>query len=284
MVGIFTKHEAVFETEVTALRSLIITSPPSTVFFIPGNDPNPKWPGLAVWGEWDQLGSAKIDTASLEFSGFMKDRPGKQTVTVSYEGASAAFGVEVMALTGIEMVNPPRKTDYMLGDAIDLTALEVYGNYTSSNHNTERLFVPTERFTLSGFDSQSAGMRQKVTATVMGRSVSFFVNVAIKWPTELWGNWVKESDKSLSCYIYPEGMYLSGTGKTWNLYSLTRNTYTVNSFNSVTTYSFSAGINQTGSTSTYPVFFYGSVSGNRLNITISNSTYVDIVNGTYTRR
>jgi hypothetical protein len=152
MVGIFTKHEAVFETEVTALRSLIITSPPSTVLFIPGNDPNPKWPGLAVWGVWDQLGNAKIDTASLEFSGFMKDRPGKQTVTVSYEGASAAFGVEVMALAGIEMIMPPRKTDYMLGDAIDLTALEVYGNYTSSNHNTERLLVPIERFMLSGFD------------------------------------------------------------------------------------------------------------------------------------
>jgi hypothetical protein len=181
-----------------AIRSLSISTPPSKLLFIPGIDPDPKWPGLSLQGEWDQMGGAKIDTASCEFSGYAKDKAGKQTVRVAYEGASATFGVEVMALASIDLNKPPAKIDYNLGDDIELAGLEVYGNYTSSDPaKKEKQLIPTNQFVISGFDSQRVGKQQKVTATVLGQSVSFFVNVTVpvlEWPAELVGSWGRGKD------------------------------------------------------------------------------------------
>jgi len=88
------KNEVSFQTQVMPLTSLTVTSQPTAKFFT-GDDPDPKWPGLAVQGAWDQMGSGKIDIASCKITGFNKAQAGSQTLTVSYEGQTASFSINV---------------------------------------------------------------------------------------------------------------------------------------------------------------------------------------------
>lgn len=70
-------QEATFQIQVMALRSLTITSQPTTTTFKQGQDANARWPGLQVRGEWDQLGGDAIDLARTEITGFNKDQAGR---------------------------------------------------------------------------------------------------------------------------------------------------------------------------------------------------------------
>jgi hypothetical protein len=254
-VGILTSQEVSFQTEVMALRTLTVASQPRIALFKMGDEPDPTWPGLEVRGEWDQMGSDKIDLAKSEITGYMKDQAGKQTIKVSYEGIqvtfdvdvrsmtsiqiaqpptkldyiqgdnldltglrvngvwegfpvetlaitvrdltgfntnnvgiqhvtvtkngrSAIFDVEVMALTSIELDKPPTKTDYKLGEALDLTGIMVYGNYTGANPNKKkRDLIPVEQLVASGYEPNRIGKQQRVTVTVRGQNANFFVNI-----------------------------------------------------------------------------------------------------------
>jgi len=254
-VGIVNRQAISFQTQVMALRLLNIASPPQTTLFKVGQDPNPLWPGLVVRGEWDQMGSDKIDLSYCEITGYMKDQPGKQTIKVSYEGLtttfdvdvrgmtsiqitqpptkldyvqddfldltglkvtgvwegfpaeelaitgnditgfnannvgiqhvtvtkngrSASFDVEVMALTSIELDKPPTKTDYKVGEPLDLTGILVYGNYTGANPNKKkRELISDDQFTVSGYEPNRVGRQQRVTVTVRGLNANFFVNI-----------------------------------------------------------------------------------------------------------
>jgi len=254
-VGIITSQEVSFETEIMALRTLTVASQPRTVLFKVGDEPDPAWPGLEIRGEWDQMGSDKINIASCEITGYMKDQAGRQTIRVSYEGLattfnidvrgmtslliaqpptkldyvqgdsidltglkvmgvwegfpseelavtgnditgyntnnvgiqhvtvtkngrSAIFDVEVMALTSIELDKPPTKTDYKVGEPLDLTGILVYGNYTGANPNKKkRELIPVEQLVASGYEPNRIGKQQRVTITVKGQNANFFVNI-----------------------------------------------------------------------------------------------------------
>jgi hypothetical protein len=250
-------QEVSFQTEVMALRSLTIASPPRTVLFKQGQEPDPSWPGLEVRGEWDQMGSDRIALTSCEITGYMKDQSGRQTIRVSFEGMtatfdvdvrsmtsiqiaqpptkvdyaqgaaldltglrvmgvwegfpaevlevtmndisgfnannvgiqhitvtangrSASFDVEVMALTSIVLDKPPTKTDYTVGEALDLTGIMVYGNYTGANPNKRRTeLIPEDQLIVSGYEPNRIGNQQRVTITVRGQVANFFVNIAL---------------------------------------------------------------------------------------------------------
>jgi len=249
-------QEVSFVTEVMALLTLTVSSMPRVVLFKEGQTPDPSWPGLEIRGEWDQMGSHRIELNYLEISGFSKDQPGPQTIKVSYEGQqttfdvtvrsmaslniqqpptkldylqgealdlsglavigvwgdgipnetltitmsdvtgftpnnagvqrltvskngrSANFDVEVMALSSIELLKPPTKTDYYAGEALDLTGIEVSGNYTGADPTKRRtVLIPEEQLTTSGYEPNRIGRQQRVTVTVRGISANFFVNI-----------------------------------------------------------------------------------------------------------
>jgi hypothetical protein len=88
------KNEASFQTQVMPLLSLSIASQPTAKFFT-GEPLDRKWPGLEIQGTWEQMGSGKIDTASCEITGFSLEKAGDQTITVSFEGKTAAFSINV---------------------------------------------------------------------------------------------------------------------------------------------------------------------------------------------
>jgi hypothetical protein len=248
-------QEATFQTQVMPLRTLTVSSPPKTALFKVGQEPDATWPGLEIRGEWDQMGGEKIPLASCEITGYRKEQAGKQTIRVAYlgltaafdvdvramtsiviaqaptkidyvqgetlnlaglrvtgvwegfpaetlavtasdvtgfntnnvgiqhvtvtkNGKSAIFDVEVMALTSIEVDKPPTKTDYKMGEALDLTGIMVYGNYTGANPNKKkRELIPVSQLTTSGYEPNRIGKQQRVTVTVRGQNANFFVNI-----------------------------------------------------------------------------------------------------------
>lgn len=74
-------------------------------------------------------------------------------------------------LTGIKMSAPPAKTVYALGDALDTTGLTLEASYDDGT--TE---LVTSGFTVSGFDSNTAGIKT-VTVSYEGKTTSFTVTV-----------------------------------------------------------------------------------------------------------
>jgi len=171
-VGFFTSQEVSFQTEVMALRSLTIASPPKTVLFKVGDEPDPAWPGLEVRGEWDQMGSDRISIASCEISGYIKEQAGRQTIRVLYEGLTATFNIDVRGMTSLQIAQPPAKLDYIQGDSLDLTGLKVMGVW--EGFPAEELNITGSDVT--GFNANNSGI-QHVTVTKNGRSANFDVEV-----------------------------------------------------------------------------------------------------------
>jgi len=171
-VGILTSQEVSFQTEVMALRRLTIASPPKTVLFKLGQVPDPTWPGLEVRGEWDQMGSYKVDLDFCEITGYMKDQAGKQTIKVSFEGMTATFDVDIRSMTSIQITQTPTKLDYLQGEALNLTGLRVVGVW--EGFPQEALAIA--RNDVTGFNPNNAGI-QHLTVTKNGKIATFDVEV-----------------------------------------------------------------------------------------------------------
>jgi len=164
-------QEVSFETEVMALRSLTVASPPRVAIFKQGQDPDPKWPGLEIRGEWDQMGSDAIDISNFEITGYDKNQPGRQTITAAYEGQRANFQVDVRSMT-IQIAQQPAKLEYLQGELLDLTGLRVNGNWEG---------LPSEELQISasdvtGYNPETIG-NQNLTITKDAATVRFTVNV-----------------------------------------------------------------------------------------------------------
>jgi hypothetical protein len=165
-------QEGSFQTEVMALRSLNIASQPRTTLFKVGQEPDRTWPGLEVRGEWDQMGSDRINTASCTITGYNKDQAGKQRISVSYEGITATFEVDVRAMTNLKLVQSPTKVDYLLGESLELAGLNVVGVW--EGFPEEQLSIIAGDIT--GYNPDTSGV-QRLTITKNGRSVTFNVDV-----------------------------------------------------------------------------------------------------------
>jgi len=198
-VGIITSQEVSFQTEVMALRTLTVSSPPRTVLFKVGQEPDPTWPGLEIRGDWDQMGSQRIELSYCEITGYMKDQAGKQTIRVSYEGITTTFDVDVRSMTSIQIAQPPTKLDYVQGDSLDLTGLRVMGVW--EGFPAEQLAITGNDVT--GFNANNVGI-QHVTVTKNERSASFDVEVMALTSIEL--------DKPPTKTTYKAGEPLDLTG------------------------------------------------------------------------
>ena len=177
-------HEASFQTEVKALLSLTIASPPTKVDYLQGESLDIA--GLRVMGEWEGFPQEEVRVIASNVSGFTVNTTGVRRLTVTILGKSATFDVDVWALTGIALDKPPNKTDYAVGDRLDLTGIVVNGNYAGSTASKRRtVTVPVNQLSTSGFNSNAAARQQRVTVTVGGQSANFFVNIEAS-PIGIW--------------------------------------------------------------------------------------------------
>jgi hypothetical protein len=179
-VGVLTSQEVSFQTEVMALRRLTVASQPKVALFKVGAVPDPTWPGLEIRGEWDQMGSDKIDLRYCELTGYMKDQAGKQTIKVSYEGVTVTFDVDVRGMTSLQIAQPPTKLDYIQGDELDIAGLKVMGIW--EGFPEEQLSIT--RNDITGYNTNNAGI-QHVTVSKNGKVATFDVEVMALTSIEL---------------------------------------------------------------------------------------------------
>jgi cytochrome c-type biogenesis protein CcmE len=159
-----------FTVTVVPVESISVSQPPSTTSFKQGDDHN--WNGLSVGVKFenDAVPSDIVTPGgnALAITGYEKDKPGTQTITVDYYGKRATFDVKVVGLDGIAVTTQPSKTEYYTGEEIELAGLVVQGTW--SDGSTARVNITNAN--LSGFDI-TRGERQNVTVTYSGKTATF---------------------------------------------------------------------------------------------------------------
>lgn len=81
-------------------------------------------------------------------------------------------GQSVVSLTGITITNPANKLVYQIGEALDITGLQVTGSYSDGSTRVESITAAN----ISGFDSATAGTRT-LTITIGGKTTSYTITV-----------------------------------------------------------------------------------------------------------
>ena len=110
------------------------------------------------------------DTSKMIVTGFDTTASvEKQTLTVSCLGVSTTYDIEVKAveLEKISVTSKPAKTEYALGEALDVTGLEITATY---NNGKTEVFT-SDKYTVGEFDSTKTGAR-KVTVTANNTDIT----------------------------------------------------------------------------------------------------------------
>ncbi len=120
------------------------------------------------------------DTITLTnsmISGFDTTTAGEKTLTVTYEGETATVNYTVVEpeITNVTLKTNITKTDYFIGDALDLSdgKLEI----TYENNATEEIDLSAYGVEISGFDSSTAGEEKTITITYAEKTVTTTYNV-----------------------------------------------------------------------------------------------------------
>ena len=137
------------------------------------------WTGEALDTDGLTLTVFYSDSSVVEISegftvtGFDSAAAGEQTLTASYMGKTVTFAVTVKKpeVTAINIMEPPEKTNYWTGEALDTEGLVLIVSYTDGN--TAQI---TQGYTISGFDSTQPGT-QSVQVSYMGKTTAFTVTV-----------------------------------------------------------------------------------------------------------
>lgn len=203
----------ILEASVTTMEILYY---PAKMIYYPGEIFDAQ--GLAVHATYNSglsgiltpdLYTISIPDAVPDGDRFRFDQPGNYTVRVISNETPERYvefdvTVKAVSLEALEIRQPPAKTQYFIGDVLDLSGIKVYALYDDGS--SVRLL--RDDFTVSGFDSVTVGDKIAVV-TYNGKSASFKVNVKEKEATHLE---VKDYPKT----TYTVGEVLDLTGMTVN--------------------------------------------------------------------
>ncbi len=116
-------------------------------------------------------------TSGITTTGFNNTIPGKYKVKVWYGGRYDTFDVTVnaLAISSLEWVYMPSKTQYYVGDALDLKGGILRATF--NNGDIKAVTLPDASVTVSGFDSTQTG-DQTIYVNYGGKTVELEVNVA----------------------------------------------------------------------------------------------------------
>ena len=103
-----------------------------------------------------------------------------QELTITYEGKTTTYTVKiedaappVPTVTSIAVNSTNHKTDYKVGEELDLTNLTI--EVTKSDGNKETVNV--ESFMVTGFDSSAANPSQELTVTYEGKTTTYTIKI-----------------------------------------------------------------------------------------------------------
>jgi hypothetical protein len=190
-----------FAAGCNTLQSVEIGGQPARTVYGQGQEFDPA--GLTAT-EYYKKGNTEIISANaLQISGYDKNKPGEQIVTVSYEKDgqrnSTTYTVRVVAISEIVLVSVPDKTEYFVGEYFDLTGIKVNGIWEGIGE--EPLQITTEN--ISGFDTNRPG-KQTLMVSSQGQTASFPVTVVALQSV------VITAPPSKTNYEYGEDLDLSG--------------------------------------------------------------------------
>ena len=160
------------EKPVVTLESITVSGPTKTEYEI---DDELDLTGLVVTAHYSDGSEAAVE--DYEVSGFDSSTAGEKTITVTYQDKTTTFTVNVKEAAPVVTlesitVTGPNKTEYEIGDELDLTGLVVTAHYSDGNEKV----LSAGDYEVSGFDSSTAG-EKTVTVTYQGETVSFKITV-----------------------------------------------------------------------------------------------------------
>ena len=142
-------------------------------------------------GQTNLMFADDFSVAPFTVSGFDNRFAGACAVTVTYQGHSAAFEVEIVdkEIVGISVAKTPNKTVYEAGEALELTGGRLMLSYNNDTYQYANLITvagvtrmviegesASREVSVSGFDSQWGGVKTVVIA-YEGFEASFEVTV-----------------------------------------------------------------------------------------------------------
>lgn len=163
------------------VTSIAIASKPNKTTYLEGQELDTT--GLKLKVSYNN-GIEEVVTGNWTITGYDRNRVGKQTITVNYQGHSATFEVTVTAkvLTEIRISKQPNKLTYMQGESLNTAGLEL--TLTFNNGTTQKV---TSEFTISGYNKNKVG-KQTVTVTYQGKTAAFTVTVSSRVPSSITSN------------------------------------------------------------------------------------------------
>lgn len=156
------------------LENLVITKQPLKKTYYVGDAINLN--GLVVTGTYSNGKSEILTVTSDDVEGFSSLKPvNGQIITIRKFGKTATFTIDVLAveLTSIRLLKTPLKTNYKVGEELDIEGLEVEGTF----NNGKKELIPSEQMEFIGFDSTAAMEGQKVTVKVNSFEAYFTLNI-----------------------------------------------------------------------------------------------------------
>lgn len=141
----------------------ITVTPPKKLEYIEGQELN--LDGIEVIAFYS--GGEQVTVDNYSVTGYDRNKTGKQTVYVTYNGQTKSFEVTVAPKTLVSIKAEPVKETYNIGEELDIVITAFYDNNTTE--------VVTE-YTVTGYDPNMTGV-QTVTVTYQNKMCTFEVIV-----------------------------------------------------------------------------------------------------------
>lgn len=172
----YKSHTTTFQVEVidNDLKSIGMKQLPTKLRYLMGEE-DLDLTGAQLSTVYGYDGEKVIPVTEEMVSGFDKNVPGIQTVTVAFGGFTTTFQVEVVdnRAEGISIHKMPNKVQYLMGiESLDLTGAELTVRYGYTGEE----IVPITEDMITGFDNSTPGIK-RLTVTYLGLVTTFEVEV-----------------------------------------------------------------------------------------------------------
>lgn len=157
------------EAQVT---SIALITPPTKKEYFTGDELDVTGGSINVYFEDNNYVNIALSAGMI--SGFDSTAAGTKTLYVNYAGKTTNFFVTVMEpkLTALELAAVPAKTEYSLGEALDVTG----GKLTATYENNTTATIDITPDMVSGFDSMTSGTKT-LTVKYSSQTVTFDITV-----------------------------------------------------------------------------------------------------------
>ena len=148
-----------------------------------------------------------MNNSSVKISGYDASKLGEQKISVTYKGKSTSFKVTVnkTTISSISVKTNPTKTNYFVGEKLDLTGGVIKVTY--SDNSTKTYSMKNSGVKVTGFDSSKSGA-STLTVTYGGKTTTFTVQIdAVEVSNILVGKYPNK-------IVYQQGEELDLTGGT----------------------------------------------------------------------